>query len=601
MRAKEIFDKSQEHNTIRRVSINIPFFEESNIEYEDLKVHQKMLGHGVFKFLWKISPTLITNPLMDFGYFQEYLDSDVLFTFYDTKGKAFYFKGLIKSLKMINKDGATRGFMVKGATHTINLEGAPSSKQYLDKTLKEIICDTLEGHKMDVYDKANINPVYTRRINILRSNETDFQFINRLLKRYGEWGYFNGQTFIIGALSSSETILKNGTDLRRWTMKTKLINNSFKLSGYDYNRTLAVDSALDQTDNHFNDELMLTAIEMQGSQYPVITENDNYSPLVHSREKAIEMTRLQASGNASKMITYKALTRELTQLGSIIKIENKTVSHHLIVTESIFHSVGYGHIENKFKAIPVDCLQPPYTNVLEKGFAYDQPAIVFDNNDPKGMGRVRVRYFWNTKSGDNESDWLRLKTQYAGNDKGIYFIPEIDEEVFVSFQGNDPDAAYVSGVNYNGENVSGYATQGNDMKVIQTRSGIKILYNDADGSLTIEDPSGNLWFMDGKGNIVVTAPNNMTFNVGKNFNINVGQDMVTQIGGNKTLNVIKEIQLLANTFKETVESNKNVKIGGDLQEETNKTTHISIGDILYHSEGYASFYGNKSSKVNQNK
>ena len=54
--------------------------------------------------------------------------------------------------------------------------------------------------------------------------------------------------------------------------------------------------------------------------------------------------------------------------------------------------------------------------------------------------------------------------------------------------------------------------------------------NDAEGSVFVEDPSGNTWLMDGKGNIKVNAPNNMSFIVGKNFDIHVGENMTTNIG-----------------------------------------------------------------------
>ncbi len=38
-------------------------------------------------------------------------------------------------------------------------------------------------------------------------------------------------------------------------------------------------------------------------------------------------------------------------------------------------------------------------------------------------------------------------------------------------------------------------------KVIHTRSGTKIILNDAEGSVFIEDPSGNTYLMDGARNI----------------------------------------------------------------------------------------------------
>lgn len=38
--------------------------------------------------------------------------------------------------------------------------------------------------------------------------------------------------------------------------------------------------------------------------------------------------------------------------------------------------------------------------------AEQQPAIVKDNNDPQGMGRVQVQFFW--QKGDELSPWIRM-------------------------------------------------------------------------------------------------------------------------------------------------------------------------------------------------
>ena len=46
--------------------------------------------------------------------------------------------------------------------------------------------------------------------------------------------------------------------------------------------------------------------------------------------------------------------------------------------------------------------------------------------------------------------------------------------------------------------------------MIHTRSGTKIILNDAEGSVFIEDPSGNTYLMDGQGNINVSAPKNIS-------------------------------------------------------------------------------------------
>ncbi|OAH68492.1 hypothetical protein AXA65_17105 [Chryseobacterium sp. FP211-J200] len=140
----------------------------------------------------------------------------------------------------------------------------------------------------------------------------------------------------------------------------------------------------------------------------------------------------------------------------------------------------------------------------------------------------------------------------------------------------------------------------NHMRSIQTKSGIKVLMNDQEKSVTILDPSGNTYFMDGAGNITVTAPKNMTFNVGENLTIDVGRDMLTSVGNNKDLKVVKDISITASNHKEEISSNKTLKVVDKLEEITGSTRHLAKnGDITFHSNGVASLYGSVDTKVNK--
>ena len=74
--------------------------------------------------------------------------------------------------------------------------------------------------------------------------------------------------------------------------------------------------------------------------------------------------------------------------------------------------------------------------------------------------------------------------------------------------------------------------------------------NDNEKSVTILDPSGNTYFMEGAGNIKATAPKNMTFNVGENMNIIVGKDMLKSTGNTQDLKVTKDITVSASNHNE---------------------------------------------------
>jgi uncharacterized protein involved in type VI secretion and phage assembly len=203
-----------------------------------------------------------------------------------------------------------------------------------------------------------------------------------------------------------------------------------------------------------------------------------------------------------------------------------------LVAVSVQHlSDNHGNYQCTFTAIPADVAAPPYTDPHCFAGAQTQPAKVYDNNDPEGLGRIRVLFQWGTE-GSKETDWIRMVQPHSGSGKGFYFIPEIGEEVLVGFEGGNAEKPYIIGAQYNGKQNSGYSTPGNDQKVIHTRSGCKIIFNDAEKSIFIEDPSGNTWLMDGQGSISVNAPKNFTVNAGENISMTAGKDVSVSAGEN---------------------------------------------------------------------
>jgi type VI secretion system secreted protein VgrG len=232
--------------------------------------------------------------------------------------------------------------------------------------------------------------------------------------------------------------------------------------------------------------------------------------------------------------------------------------------------------------------------------------VVVDNNDPKGMGRECVQFLWQKQTSE-KSPWLRMTTGYAGGGRGDYKVPEIGDEVQVAFEGNNAEKPYVTGAMYNGEAVSGYHTAGNDQKVIQTRSGTKIIMNDAIGSVFIEDPSGNTWHLDGKGNIDVNAPNTFSVNASdiiltasKNISTSAGMNYTESAGVDKSTSVGMLHNLsVGGDSNYNVTGTHNETIMGDKKTHTEKDMSINNKDgVTYNTEGEIGKHSKKSIGVN---
>ena len=119
-------------------------------------------------------------------------------------------------------------------------------------------------------------------------------------------------------------------------------------------------------------------------------------------------------------------------------------------------------------------------------------GIVTDNDDPDGLGRVKLRFPWFSE--DMKSDWARVAQPYAGNGFGFYWVPELETEVIVSFVQGDIRFPIVTGSLYNGKDSPAYsADSSTDPKVIQTKAGHCIYIEDQAGQEAIEitDLNGN--------------------------------------------------------------------------------------------------------------
>lgn len=75
-------------------------------------------------------------------------------------------------------------------------------------------------------------------------------------------------------------------------------------------------------------------------------------------------------------------------------------------------------------------------------------GIVTNEKDPEDLGRVKVKY---PSLNNVESDWARILVPHAGNNRGFFFLPQVNDEVVVGFEHGDPRRPYVLGCLYNGK------------------------------------------------------------------------------------------------------------------------------------------------------
>jgi len=127
-------------------------------------------------------------------------------------------------------------------------------------------------------------------------------------------------------------------------------------------------------------------------------------------------------------------------------------------------------------------------------------AIVTNNKDPEGTGRIKIVYPWNKDEG--ESYWARIMSFMAGDDKGGLFLPEVGEEVLVAFEQGDMESPIIIGALWSGKDRPPEKNSDgkNNIKMIKTRSGHEIRFDDSKRKekIEIKSKSGHRITLDDK-------------------------------------------------------------------------------------------------------
>jgi len=197
------------------------------------------------------------------------------------------------------------------------------------------------------------------------------------------------------------------------------------------------------------------------------------------------------------------------------------------------------------------------------------PALVSDIKDPDNQGRIKITLPWSpdTSSGQYEA-WARLATFMAGNNRGSWFIPDVDDEVLVAFEGGDPRRPYVLGSLWNGRDAAPDSMDGagnNYRKVLRSRNGVKITLDDTDGQekfivetpgsqkITLQDGPGSIAVEDSNGNSVKLESSGITITASAKVTVNastmeVSAGMVTvNAGMSKFSGVVQCDTLISNS------------------------------------------------------
>lgn len=207
------------------------------------------------------------------------------------------------------------------------------------------------------------------------------------------------------------------------------------------------------------------------------------------------------------------------------------------------------------------------------------PAVVTNTDDPKGWGRVKVKFPWMTE--DAESNWARVVGIGAGPEAGFCVMPEVNDEVLVTFAHGDFSQPYVIGGVWNGQHalppecagandgekplvrtwrsrtghrITVYDSAENRIELITTGEH-KVILDDRQRNITISSKSGHQIVLDdenerisvtSKGGIVLKLEDRgqkLTLQSTRDIEINASGDLSLRANGNMELQANGQVNI----------------------------------------------------------
>jgi type VI secretion system secreted protein VgrG len=180
-------------------------------------------------------------------------------------------------------------------------------------------------------------------------------------------------------------------------------------------------------------------------------------------------------------------------------------------------------------------------------------------------GRVKVQFHWDRKGkkDQNSSCWVRVAQPWAGKGMGMWTVPRIGHEVVVNFIDGNPDRPLITGSVYNDVNMIAY-----ELPKLATVSGWRS-HSSKGGAA---DMYNELRFEDEKGKEYVWLQ------AQKDFYRSVKENAFDHVLKNETV----KVKL---TRKEVIGENWYVNVGKDVMHEFGKDLHTKVAADVFLTGG----------------
>ena len=481
---------------------------------------------------------------------------------------------------------------------------------FQNKSTKEIVLQVFQDLEFTDFDykaAGNSNP----REYCVQYNESDFEFISRLLEEDGIAYYFEQKKdahvlHIIDAQNAYQLCKETGltyskgnqpdTQINRWEHLYEFRKGRWTLNDYDFK--FPTKSQLKST---ASTSQFANVKKYEHYEYTPYHDFSGIGDLATKRMEAEEapMDTIDASSDCSsfyaggKFQLKKHAIKEEQGEYVIIAIKHKATDDSYLAGNG-----DKSEYQNDFNCIPETVHYRPPLVRQKPWMQGPQSATVVG---PKGeeiytdeFGRIKVQFHWDREGerNENSSCFIHVVQPWAGSGWGTSFIPRIGMEVVINFYDGDPDRPIVTGTVYNGDNKPPFASKTQSgIKTRSSKSGTNSNFNE----LRFDDNKGSEQIyihaehnMDSQieNNETLRVDVNRTKTIGNNESSSIGKDREKSVGENQTESIGADKTItVGSNHSETIGSDKTLDVGSNHSESIGKNMSITIGDNLSETAG----------------
>ncbi|WP_282609171.1 type VI secretion system Vgr family protein [Pelagibius sp. Alg239-R121] len=472
---------------------------------------------------------------------------------------------------------------------------------FQEKTVKTIIEDVFSDASFSDYE-FDINTDSPTLEYCVQFNESDFNFVSRLMERFGFYYFHKHEqgkhTLVIADHKGAyEDATQSEVEHRPGNVSGGIINSwvpshefkTGKWAQHDYNFTTSATELKGQANTVLkNSEFKKYEIYEYPGLYSTTGEGTAATKLKMETEESSYKT-VEGGGDCASFSPGYKFTISKHEIDSEVDQEYvlSRVIHHGRDPTFLGGAGQTASYANEIACVPSDIvLRPERITPIPRANGPQSAVVVGPSGeeiDVDEHGRVHVQFHWDRYGEDNEksSCWLRVTQMWAGKNWGTVFTPRVDMEVIVSFLDGDYDRPLVTGCVYNDQNKPPYSLPAN-----KTQSGIKSRSSKSGGAedfneLRFEDKKGEeeVYFhaqkdfmrkVENDDTLEVDHDQKITVTNDRTIEVSDGNDKLTVATGNRTTTVSKgnkklsvklgNIDVKADAGKITVEAMQSIEL-----------------------------------------